>query len=167
MVVCQSLARPVMDEPQPTDSPPPSGRISTPPHLHYDAGHRLIAWHPHDVLNDELLDEILAWLREVEKGSPPFNRFIDFTHVTKMALQIGHLFTVAQERAEKYRAIAPIKTAFYCDTLAGFGTAHLYEMLMKNTSIEARTFQDLAEAAGWLNVPEEILRLDPEANPHG
>jgi hypothetical protein len=150
-----------MEKPQPTDSAPPSGGISSPPHLRYDAEHHLVAWHPHGVLDDALLDQTLAWLVEVEKVSPRFNRFIDFTHVTKMALQIGHLFTVARERAEKYREIEPIKTAFYCDTLAGFGTAHLYETLMKNTSIETRAVQDLGEAAAWLGVPRDIL-LDRE-----
>ena len=130
------------------------------PHRRHDASHRLIAWQPHGVLDDKLLDETLAWILDVEKGSQPFNRFIDFTHVTKMALQIGHLFTAARQRAEKYRGVAPIKAAFYCDTLAALGTAHLYETLMKDTSIQARAFENLAEAAEWLGVPEKILRLE-------
>ena len=156
-----------MDESRPPDSPALSHGISESPHRRYDANHRLIAWQPHGVLDDNLLDETLTWILEVEKESQPCNRFIDFTHVTKIALQIGHLFIAARERAEKYRGIAPIKTAFYCDTLAALGTAHLYETLMKNTSIETRAFQSLAEAAAWLGVPEEILRLEDEPSSGG
>jgi hypothetical protein len=149
-----------MDESQSTDSPALSRPASEPPDVRYDASHRLIIWQPHGVLDDKLLDAILAWILEVEKDAQPCNRFIDFTHVTKIALQIGHLFIAARERAEKYRGVAPLKAAFYCDTLAALGTAHLYETLMKNTAIEARVFQNLAEAAAWLAVPEEILRLE-------
>jgi hypothetical protein len=48
----------------------------------------------------------------------------------------------------------------FSDDWVGFGVALLYESLMKETLIDARAFRDRANAAVWLGVPAEILKLE-------
>lgn len=119
-----------------------------------------MTWQPFGVLDDRLLDDILAWIFEVEGVSRPFDRFIDFSHLARVSIQIGHVFTIARERAEGYRGTGPIKSALYSDKVVGFGIARLYEALMENTLIQARAFRDLTAVADWLAVPIEILKLE-------
>src|SRR6476660_8440632 len=113
-------------------SRPLSKTVPGPPHLRHYADHRLIAWQPHDVLDDRLLDDILEWLLVIEKVSLPFNRYVDFTCLRKISLHVGHVFSVARDRAEQHRGVVPVRSAFYCDKLVGFGIARLYETLMEN-----------------------------------
>ena len=155
-----------MDRSQSARLRPLSKTMPGPAHLRHYAGHRVVAWQPHGVLDDRLLDEIAEWLLVIEKISLPVNRFIDFSCLTRISLSIGHVFAVARERAEKYRGVTPIKSAFFCDKLVGFGMARLYEALMENTPIKARAFRDRASAAKWLGVPVEILNLEDEPVSH-
>lgn len=119
-----------------------------------------MTWQPHGVLDDRLLDDILAWVFGVEGVSRPFDRFIDFGHLARVSIQLGHVFTIAREHAEGFRGKVPIKSALYSENVVGFGIARLYEALMENTSIQARAFRDLTVVAEWLAVPIEILKLE-------
>jgi hypothetical protein len=146
-------------------SRPLSKTVPGPSHLRYYPAHRVVAWQPHGVLDDRLLDEIAAWLLVIEKVSLPFKRFIDFSRLNRVSLQIGHVFSVARERVEKYRGVTPIRCALFCDKLVGFGIARLYETLTANSLIEARAFRDRPAAAEWLSVPAQILSLKDEPSP--
>ena len=119
-----------------------------------------MTWQPHGVLDDRLLDDILAWVFGVEKVSRPFDRFIDFSHLARVSIRIGHVFTIARERAGGFGGASPIKSAFFSDEVVGFGIARLYEALMENALIQARAFRDLSAVAEWLGVPVEILKLE-------
>jgi hypothetical protein len=136
------------------------------PHLQYCAEHRLLAWQPHRVLDDRLLARIDAWLLLTENVSPPCNRFIDFSRLTDIALQIGHVFTVVRRPREKFHGVPPVKCALFCDKPIGFAIARLYETLTESSSIEARAFHDRAAAAKWLQVPPHILSLAGERTPY-
>jgi hypothetical protein len=97
-----------------------------PPHLRYYPAHRLIGWQSHGVLDDSLLDEIVAWAVVAENTSPlPFNRFVDLTCLTRISLQIGHVFSIARKRREDYKGLAPVRAAFFSDKAVGFGVARL------------------------------------------
>jgi hypothetical protein len=43
--------------------------------------------------------------------------------------------------------------------------ARLYEELMAETPIDVRAFRDRAQAAVWLGVPAEILKLEDNPAP--
>ena len=152
----------------PTDDsqPLPASRIIPGPAdlLHYPA-HNLVAWQPQGVLDDQLLDEIGEWLCHIEKASAPFNRFVDFSLLTEVAVRTRHVFKFARKRAEQYAGVTPVKSALFSDDWVGFGIAQLYESLMKETPIDARAFRDRANAAVWLDVPAEILKLEDKPAP--
>ena len=134
--------------------------------LHYPA-HNLVAWQPQGVLDDQLLDEIGEWLCDIEKASAPLKRFVDFSRLASVAVRTNHVFAFARKRAEQFAGITPVKSALLSEDWVGFGIARLYESLMKETPIDARAFRDRANAAVWLDVPAEILKLeDKPAPPH-
>ncbi|MGA7276268.1 MAG: hypothetical protein WBX14_15585 [Candidatus Udaeobacter sp.] len=131
---------------------------------HYPA-HNLVAWQPQGVLDDQLLDEIGEWACHIEKVLVPFNRFLDFSRLTGVALRTRHVFAFARKRAEQYAGVTPVKSALFSEDWVGFGIAQLYESVMKETSIDARAFRDRAAAAVWLDVPAEILKLEDKPGP--
>jgi hypothetical protein len=91
-----------------------------------------------------MLDEIAEWLFVIEKYFRPFNRFVDFSRLTRVAVRTGHVY----------------------DNWISFGVACFYESLMEETPIKARAFRDLAGAAEWLSVPVDVLTLKDEPAPH-
>jgi hypothetical protein len=152
----------------PTDDsePLPASRIIPgPTHLRQYPAHNLVAWQPQGVLDDQLLDEIGEWLCHIEKASAQFKRFVDFSRLTNVAVRIKHVFAFARKRAEQFAAITPVKSALFSEDWVGFGIAQLYESLMKETPIDARAFRDRANAAIWLDVPAEILKLEDKPGP--
>jgi hypothetical protein len=150
----------------PAHSRPLSKSIPGPAHLRYYEAHRLVAWQPHGVLDDRLLDAIATWLVVIEKVSLPFKRFVDLSRLTSVAVQTRHVFKFARRRAREFAGVGHVKAALFCDEWVGFGIARLYESLMENTLIEARAFRDRAAAAEWLVVPVDILSLADEPASH-
>jgi hypothetical protein len=152
----------------PTDDsePLPASRIMPgPADLRHYPAHNLVAWQPQGVLDDRLLDEIGEWLCHIEKVLLPFNRFVDFSRLTSVAVRTKHAFAFAGNRAEQFAGLTPVKSALFSEDWVGFGIARLYESLMKETSIDARAFRDRAKAAVWLGVPAEILKLEDKPGP--
>ena len=144
---------------------PASRIIPGPADLRHYPAHNLVAWQPQGVLDDQLLDEIGEWLCHIEKVLVPFKRFVDFSRLTSVAIRTKHVFAFAQNRAEQFAGLTPVKSALFSEDWVGFGVALLYESLMKETSIEAQAFRDRAKAAVWLDVPAETLKLEDKPGP--
>jgi hypothetical protein len=152
--------------PADNSKPLPASRIIPgPADLRQYPAHNLVAWQPQGVLDDQLLDEIAQWLCHIEKASAPFNRFVDFSRLTEVAVRTRHVFKFARKRAEQYAGVTPVKSALFSEDWVGFGIALLYESLMKETPIDAQAFRDRAKAAVWLDVPAEILKLEDKPGP--
>ena len=152
----------------PTDDsePLPASRIMPgPTHLRQYPAHNLVAWQPQGVLDDELLDEIGEWLCHIEKASAPLKRLVDFSRLTSVAVRTKHVFAFARRRAVQFAGVTPVKSALFSEDWVGFGIARLYENLMKGTPVDARAFRDRANAAVWLDVPAEILKLENKPDP--
>ena len=127
--------------------------------------HNLVAWQPQGVLDDHLLDEIGEWLCHIEKVLVPFNRFLDFSRLSSVAVRTNHVFAFARNRAKQFAGVTPVKSALFSDDWVGFGIARMYESLMEETPIDAQVFRDRAKAAVWLGVPAEILKLEDKPGP--
>jgi hypothetical protein len=152
----------------PADDPDPlpvSRIIPGPAHLWQYPAHNLVAWQPQGVLDDDLLDEIGEWLCTFEAASPPFERFIDFSRLTEVAVRTDHVFDFAQKRAERFAGVTPVKSALFSEDWVCFGIAQMYESLMRGTPIDACAFRDRVAAAIWLDVPAEILNLESKPAP--
>jgi hypothetical protein len=152
----------------PRDDPaasPVSRILPGPGHLRHYPAHNLIAWQPEGVLDDRLLDQIGEWLCSIERTSPPFDRFVDLSRLTEVAVRTNHVFDFARKRTDQLAGAQPMKSAMYTEDWVGFGIARMYESLMEGSPIDARAFRDRAKAAIWLNVPTEILKLEDRPAP--
>jgi hypothetical protein len=152
----------------PTDDSEPllaSRMMPGPADLRHYPAHNLVAWQPQGVLDDQLLDEIGEWLCHIEKVLVPFNRFLDFSRLSSVAVRTKHVFAFARNRAKQVAGVTPVKSALFSDDWVGFGIARMYESLMEETPIEAQAFRDRAKAAVWLGVPAEILKLEDKPGP--
>ena len=133
--------------------------LKTLPHTRYYPEWRLLTWHPRGLFGDALADKIVTVVgveESVEKE--PFNRYTDFSGLTRVQLKVGHVFDVAKQR----RTVAqPVKSAFFSDTSVGLGIAKMYEALMEDAIIQVRAFRERAAVAEWLGVPLEILQPGP------
>jgi len=107
---------------------------------------------------------LVNWVCHIEKASVPFNRFLDFSRLTSVALRTRYVFAFARKRTEQFAGVTPAKSALFSEDWVGFGIAQLYESLMKETPIEARAFRERATAI-WLGVPAEILKLEDKPGP--
>jgi hypothetical protein len=116
-------------------------------------------------MHDRLLDEIGEWVCHIEKVLVPFNRFVDFSRLTSVAVRTNHVFEFARKRVEQFAGVTPVKSALFSENWVGFGIALLYENLMEETPIDAQAFRDRAKAAVWLGVPAEILKLEDKPAP--
>ncbi len=147
------------------ESLPASRIMPRPADLRHHPDHNLVGWQPQGVLDDDLLEEIGEWLCHIEKAAVPFNRFVDFSRLTSVAVRTKQVFAFAQKRAEQYAGLTRVKSALFSEDWVGFGIALLYENLMKGTPIDARAFLDLETAAAWLGVPAKILKLADKPAP--
>ena len=131
------------------DSEPlPASRILPgPAHLWQYPARNLVAWQPQGVLDDRLLDKIGEWLCTIEKASAPEKRFVDLSRLTEVAVRTSHVFEFARKRAEQLAGATPVKSALFSKDWVGFGTARMYESLMKETPIDARAFRDRVTTA--------------------
>ena len=129
--------------------------LKTLPHTRYHPEWRLLTWHPRGVFDDALADKIIGLIGSEERVEQvPFHRYTDFSGLTHIRLKIGHVFDVAKQRSAVREAV---KSAFFADTIVGFGMARMYEALMEEATIQVRAFRERAAAAEWLGVPLEIL----------
>jgi len=129
--------------------------LKTLPHTRYHPEWRLLTWHPRGVFDDALADKIIGLIGSEERFEHvPFHRYTDFSGLTHIRLRIGHVFDVAKQRSAVHEAV---KSAFFADTIVGFGMARMYEALMEEATIQVRAFRERAAAAEWLGVPLEIL----------
>ena len=129
--------------------------LKTLPHTRYHPEWRLLTWHPRGLFDDALADKIIGLIGSEERVEQvPFHRFTDFSGLTHIRLKIGHVFDVAKQRSAVREAV---KSAFFADTIVGFGMARMYEALMEEATIQVRAFRERAAAAEWLGVPLEIL----------
>src|SRR6476620_4860616 len=142
---------------EPTAASPASRVLPGPGDLRHYPNHNLVTWQPDGVLDDRLVDKIGEWLCDIERTASPFDRFIDLTRITEVAVRTNHLFEFARTRAQQLAGAAPMKSAVLSEDWVGFGIARMYESLMEGTPIEVRAFRDRTKAAAWLDVPVEIL----------
>jgi hypothetical protein len=123
---------------------------------------RLMTWHLMGIFDAALahkLLEFLDWEEHVQNA--PFDRYCDFSGITRVEITLQRLSEVASRRR---RALQPVKSAFFADKKYTFLIARIYESLMEDAvAITVRAFRERELAADWLGVPLAILR--PPAKP--
>jgi hypothetical protein len=128
-----------------------------PPDVEYVEDASLFVWRPRGVLNEELVNNIIVFVREQEETlGRPFNRFIDLSAVDTVDLNFDYVFHIALYRRLSY-AGSKVKSAFYVSSPDGTHYAKLHALLTDQSPLQASIFTDRAAAAKWLGVPVESL----------
>ena len=134
--------------------------MKLPAHVLFRKELSLLIWKPHGILDQELVNEIVAFVEAAEeRAQKPFNRFADLSALDAVDLNFRFVFHIALHRRLAFEAHPPAKTAFY---VTSPDTAHypkLHAMLTDHSPLHVSLFTERAAAAKWLDVPIEALRV--------
>src|SRR6266403_5965052 len=134
------------------------GNLILPAHVLFRKDLSLMLWKPHGVLDEALVNEIVAFVDAAEdRASKPFNRFADLSALDAVDLNFKFVFHIALHRRLAYAPHPPVKSAFYVTSPATVHYAKLHAMLTDYSPLDVALFTDRAAAAKWLGVPVETL----------
>ena len=134
--------------------------MKLPAHVLYRKDLSLMLWKPHGVLDEALVNEIVAFVDAAEeRASKPFNRFADLSALDAVDLNFKFVFHIALHRRLAYAPHPPVKSAFYVTSTATAHYVKLHAMLTDYSPLDVALFTKHAEAAKWLGVPVEALTV--------
>ena len=134
--------------------------MKLPAHVLYRKDLSLMLWKPHGVLDEALVNEIVAFVDAAEdRASKPFNRFADLSALDAVDLNFKFVFHIALHRRLAYAPHPPVKSAFYVTSPETVHYAKLHAMLTDYSPLDVALFTERAAAAKWLGVPVEALMV--------
>jgi len=129
-----------------------------PPDVYFRPDLRLLLWKPRGVLNEKVVNKIIAFIRDAEAKSDASElRFIDTTALTAVDLNFRYVFHVALYRRMSRRGRSVIKSAFLVKEPAFEHYIKLHALLTDHSSLQVKLFNELEAAAKWLDVPSQRL----------
>ena len=132
--------------------------MKLPAHVLFRKELSLILWKPHGVLDQALVNEIVAFAETAERrAGKPFNRFTDMSVLDMVDLNFKFVFHIALSRRLSATPKPAVKSAFYVTNPATTHYIKLHAMLTDYSPLDVSLFTDRAAAAEWLGVPEEVL----------
>lgn len=132
--------------------------MKLPAHVLFRKELSLILWKPHGILDQPLVNEIIAFIDTAEKrASKPFDRFTDLSSLEMVDLNFKFVFHIALHRRLSAAPKPAVKSAFYVTSPATAHYIKLHAMLTDFSPLDVSLFTDRAAAAKWLGVPEEAL----------
>ena len=121
---------------------------------------RLLLWKPRGVLDEKVVNQILAFMGQEEAISDANNlRFIDTTALTAIDLNFQYVFHIALYRRLSRVGRPTIKSAFLVEDDALAHYFKLHALLTNHSSLQVRIFNEREAIATWLNVPVKLLDL--------
>ena len=118
----------------------------------------LILWKPRGALDQSTVNEIVAFIEDVEKqNSEPLNRFADLSALDAVELNFDFIFHVALGRRLSAAPRPAVKSAFYVTSAGTTHYAKLHAMLTDHSPLHVALFTDRVAAAKWLGVPLQAL----------
>ena len=132
--------------------------MKLPAHVLFRKDLSLMLWKPHGVLDEALVNEIVAFVDAAEdRASKPFNRFADLSALDAVDLNFKFVFHIALHRRLAYAPHSPVKSAFYVTSQTTTHYVKLHAMLTDYSPLHVALFTEHAAAAKWLGVPVEAL----------
>jgi hypothetical protein len=123
---------------------------------------RLILWRPRGVLNEAVLDKILAFLVLQEgRFGKSFNRFTDLSLIDAVDLSFKYVFHFALHRRLSRTGRETIKSAILVTAPAVARYVKLHALVTDRSPLIVRMFKEYGAAAKWLDVPVELLQPKP------
>jgi hypothetical protein len=133
--------------------------MKPPPDVYFRSEGNLLLWKPRGVLNERIVNQIIAFIRDEEAKSDANKlRFIDSSELTTVDLNFRYVFHVALYRRMSRMGRPTIKSAFYVEDPAFEHYFKLHALLTDHSPLQVRLFKEREDAAKWLNVPVESLQ---------
>jgi hypothetical protein len=133
--------------------------MKPPPDVYFRSEGNLLLWKPRGVLNERIVNQIIAFIRDEEAKSDANKlRFIDSSELTAVDLNFRYVFHVALYRRMSRIGRPTIKSAFYVEDPAFEHYFKLHALLTDHSPLQVRLFKEREDAAKWLNVPVESLQ---------
>jgi len=130
--------------------------------FHHDL--RLMVFRPRGLLNEKRVDEIIAFLdKEENQQDQPFNRYTDLTKVKAIELDFDYVVRVALHRRLTYMKHAPVKSAFYVNNEESAHLVNIHILMTEHSPLQCAMFERVEEAAIWLDISEENLRIGEQS----
>ena len=134
--------------------------MKIPAHVLFRKELSLVLWKPHGILNEETVNDIVAFIETAERRSiRPFDRFTDMSALDMVDLNFKFVFHVALFRRLSATPKPPVKSAFYVTSKATAHYAKLHAMLTDHSPLDVALFTDYSEVAKWLDVPVKALTM--------
>ena len=132
--------------------------VKLPPHVLFKKNLSLLLWKPRGILDEVTVNEIVAFIQEVEKRSEkPLNRFVDLSALDAVDLNFNFVFYVALGRRLSFKNKPAVKSVFYVTSRATEHYAKLHQMLTQRSPLGVSLFTDRAAAAKSLKVSNAVL----------
>jgi len=131
--------------------------VKLPAHVLFRKELSLMLWRPQGILDEALVNEMVAFIDAAEERGKAFNRFADLSALEAVDLNFNFVFHIALHRRLAYAPHSPVRSAFYVTSQATAHYAKLHAMLTDLSPLDVALFTDRAAAAKWLGVPLEAL----------
>jgi len=133
--------------------------MKTPPDTYFRPEVKLLVWNPHGILDEKVVNRILAFIREEEAQTDGNElRFIDTTTLTAVELNFRYVFHVALYRRMSRQGRRSLKSAFLIKDQEFDHYFKLHALLTDHSSLHVKLFKNKEAAAKWLNVSLDSLR---------
>src|SRR6266481_1809861 len=134
--------------------------MNLPPGVEFQSERNLVIWRPQGVLNEQVVNKILAFIGEEEAESNQNElRFTDTTGLTEIDLNFRYVFHIGLYRRLSRQGRQSLRSAFLITNDAFAHYFELHALLTDHSSLQVKLFKDLEAAARWLDVPTESLRM--------
>jgi hypothetical protein len=134
--------------------------MKLPPDVEFHEDLRLLVYRPHGVIDEAAVKKIVSVLEDLEaKLEKPFNRFSDTLAADEVELNFKYVIQFSLCRRLSYAGHPPVKSAILATDGTMIHYARLHALLTQGSPINVRVFKDRQEAADWLGVPIERLKM--------
>ena len=132
--------------------------VTPPPGVECIEDAHLLIWRPRGVLNESLVNKILAFLADQEgKLGRSFNRFTDTSALDAVDLSFKYIFHIALYRRLSRAGRETLKSAFLVTNPEIRRSIKLHALMTDHSPLKVSIFTERNAAAKWLGVPIEIL----------
>jgi hypothetical protein len=122
----------------------------------------LFIWRPHGVLDEAVVNKILAFVADQEnKLGRPFDRFTDMSALNAVDLSFKYVFHVALYRRLSRAGREVVKSAFLVTDPEIGRYIKLHGIMTDHSPLKVAMFEEADAAAKWLGVPVETLVAPP------
>ena len=123
---------------------------------------QLFIWRPRGVLNEAVLNKILAFvvLQEGRYGRS-FNRFTDLSRLDAVDLTFKYVFHFALYRRLSRIGREPLKSAILVRAPEVARYVKLHALVTDRSPLKVRMFKEYGPAAKWLEVSVHLLQSEP------